>query len=154
MPNPAAPRIDEWVPYLVAKVGSPDKDTYLVGYSMGCQTILRYLERLRGDERIGGALFVAGFFKIREGSLEEHDKSVAGPWEAAIDLKNAKEHCGKFVTILSDDDPFVELNNGDIFKRELGSKLIVIPKAGHFTIALGGYKELHVALNELLKIVT
>src|SRR3972149_7057895 len=58
MPTPDAPKIKSWVETLRKAVGSPDKDTYLVGHSIGCQTILRYLETLRLNERVGGVVFV------------------------------------------------------------------------------------------------
>ncbi|PIN87901.1 hypothetical protein COV12_01405 [Candidatus Woesearchaeota archaeon CG10_big_fil_rev_8_21_14_0_10_32_24] len=44
MPNSEEPKIDVWVSYLKEKVGAPSLDTYFVGHSIGCQTILRYSE--------------------------------------------------------------------------------------------------------------
>ena len=40
------PRIQKWVSKLAQTVGDADKQTYFVGHSMGCQTIVRYLEKL------------------------------------------------------------------------------------------------------------
>jgi uncharacterized protein len=61
MPNTNAPVLTEWLPHLQATVGAPDTETYLVGHSLGCPTILRYLESLKNGEKTGGALLVAGF---------------------------------------------------------------------------------------------
>ncbi len=61
MPETEMPRMEKWVPELRKLVGSPDKDVYLVGHSVGCITILRYLESLKENEKIGGAVLVAGF---------------------------------------------------------------------------------------------
>lgn len=44
MPNTANPNIDEWVSTLNSKVEFLNKDTYFIGHSIGCQTIMRYLE--------------------------------------------------------------------------------------------------------------
>lgn len=63
LPKPDEPRIDNWVPELRKVVGNPDEQTYFVGHSMGCQTIARYLETLPEGVKVGGAVFVAGFFK-------------------------------------------------------------------------------------------
>ncbi len=52
MPNTAEPKIETWVPFLEKLVGKPDKDTYLVGHSIGCQTILRYLDGLKEGEQV------------------------------------------------------------------------------------------------------
>ena len=52
MPEAEAPKIDKWVPFLENLVKNPDEDTYLVGHSIGVQTILRYLEK--ADTKVGG----------------------------------------------------------------------------------------------------
>ncbi|MBI5077576.1 alpha/beta hydrolase [Candidatus Falkowbacteria bacterium] len=62
-PDPANPRIDKWVSKFAEVVGTVDENTYFVGHSMGCQTIARYLEALPDGIKVGGAVFVAGFFK-------------------------------------------------------------------------------------------
>ena len=71
MPNTDEPRIEEWVGFLKEHV-KPDETTYLIGHSIGCQTILRYLEQL--DTKIAGAVFVAGFFNLIEKSLETQEE--------------------------------------------------------------------------------
>ena len=50
MPNSEKPEIEEWVGYLSEQAGEVDKDTYFVGHSIGCQTILRFLEKLPEDK--------------------------------------------------------------------------------------------------------
>ena len=49
-----------WVAEITKIVEAPDKDTYFIGHSIGCQAILRYLEKINSP--VGGALFVAGWF--------------------------------------------------------------------------------------------
>ena len=154
MPNTDNPKMEEWIEYADSLIENPDKDTYLVGHSMGCQTILRYLERLDKGEKVGGVLLVAGFVNIKKEAMKGDAKTVLTPWvDSKIDLQKAKAHSHKFVSIASDNDPYISLDDSEIFKRELGAKSIVIPNAGHFTISLGGYKELHIALNEILKMI-
>ena len=63
MPDTENPKIDSWVNHLSDIVGEPDVNTYLVGHSIGCQAIMRYLEELDG-KRIGGTVFVAGWFNL------------------------------------------------------------------------------------------
>jgi uncharacterized protein len=63
LPDPGNPRIYKWVPKLKEVVGDADEETYFVGHSMGCQTIARFLENLPQDLKVGGAVFIAGFFK-------------------------------------------------------------------------------------------
>ena len=150
MPETEHPKIGAWVNKLIEVVGTPDENTYFVGHSMGCQTILRYLQTLTEGTKIGGAVLVAGFVKLTEEAYEtEEDRAIAKPWlETPINWDKIKQH--KFVAIFSDNDPSVEVSNGDVFKEKLGAKIIVEKEKGHFA---GDDKvfELPVALDELLK---
>src|SRR3989338_9979702 len=65
MPEPDEPKIETWVPFLQKLVGMPDTDTFFIGHSIGCQAILRFLETLSEDTRIGGAIFIAGWYDVR-----------------------------------------------------------------------------------------
>lgn len=153
MPNTYEPTIEEWVSFLAKEIGTPDKDTYLVGHSLGCQAILRYLESLSDDQMVGGVLMVAGFITLRKEIMFGRTEKILGPWiERSIDLSKAKAHSERFVSVFSDNDPFIPLGDSDIFKAKLGSKIIVIPRGGHFS-GSEGYSELHVALNEILKMI-
>src|SRR4030067_3170430 len=60
MPNTNNPKQAEWVPFLKQIVGKVDKNTFMVGHSLGCVTILRFLESLPSEEQIGGVVLVAG----------------------------------------------------------------------------------------------
>ena len=62
MPHPDAPEIKSWVGHLNSVAGEADENTYFVGHSIGCQTILRYIEQLPQEVKIGGIVCVAGFF--------------------------------------------------------------------------------------------
>lgn len=151
MPNTDEPKIEEWVPFLERLVGELDGDTYLVGHSIGCQTILRYLAGLQGDVKLSGVVFVAGWVKKLIGVYDEDEIEIARPWvETPIDFENVKNHTKNIVAIFSDDDEFVSLDNMDAFKEKLGAKTILEHKKGHIN-GEAGIKELPVVLEELLK---
>src|SRR3990167_4022079 len=61
MPNAGSPTLEKWLPYLVDLVKNPDTETYFVGHSLGCITILRFLESLPENSRIAGVVLVGGF---------------------------------------------------------------------------------------------
>lgn len=152
MPNTERPHISEWVPYLSDIVGEINENTYFIGHSVGCQTIMRYLETLEEGALAGGAFFAAGWFHIIESSLESNEeKEIAEEWTGTpINLELVKKHLKTSVALFSDNDPYVPLSDSKIFENELGSKIITHPKRGHFT-SYDGVSELHVALNEILK---
>lgn len=134
MPDPDYPKINAWVEYLRKEVGRPDEDTILVGHSMGCQTILRYLETLQEGEKIDRVVLVAGFGQYLTG-LTEEEKIVAGPWvETPIDFEKIKAKANSFVAIFSDNDPYVPFEeNSRLFKKKLGARVIIQKDKGHFT---------------------
>jgi len=152
MPNTNEPRIATWVPYLAKVVGKADENTYFVGHSIGCQAILRYLETLERTVKVGGAVFVAGFFNLISGSMEtDAEKSIAKEWIGTpIDFQLVRDHLNKSTAIFSDNDPDVPLSDSKIFDSVLGSKIIVHPNRGHFTKE-DGVTELHVAFNEIMQ---
>ena len=152
LPDAENPRIENWVLTVAKVVGKPDRDTYFVGHSMGCQSIVRYLESLTDKVKIGGAVFVAGFFKRLTNLEPEPDvKETADHWlKRPIDLTKVKKNLGKSVAIFSDNDPYVPLDNQDDFRDKLGSKIIIEHDKGHFNTKAGA-RELPIVLEELLK---
>lgn len=132
MPNTNTPKIEEWVPFLGEAVKEANSNLFFVGHSIGCQTILRYLETLPEGTRVGGAVFVAGWMTLT--GLEENEKLVAAPWETTpIDWQKVASHSESFVAIYSDNDPYVPESNAQIFKEKLNAKLIMESGRGHFT---------------------
>jgi hypothetical protein len=153
LPNNEDPRIKNWIPALQQIVNNPDEQTYFIGHSMGCQAIIRYLETLSEDIKIGGAVFVAGFFKSLS-NLEDEEtvRDVANEWlKTPINLQEAKKHLNKSIAIFSDNDPYVPLNNQDEFKNILNSKIIIEHKKKHFSGSTGTI-ELPIALEAILEI--
>ena len=133
MPNPAKPKMETWIPFLSRLVGPPDTSTFFVGHSIGCQTIIRYLETLPEGVKIGGAVFVAGWYNLRNLETEE-EKRIAGPWvNTPRDDEKIRKIVNKAVAIFSDNDPFVLPENQKSWKEKVGAEIIVEHNKGHFT---------------------
>jgi predicted alpha/beta hydrolase family esterase len=131
MPNADEPVIKKWVSHLSNKVGKLDSDTFFVGHSIGCQTIMRYLATQ--NNACGGAVFVAGWFTL-QGLESEDEEAIAKPWiETPMDYMKVKKNLPRSLAIFSGNDPYVPLDNKDIFKTRLGSDIIVERNKGHFT---------------------
>ncbi|MCX6714471.1 MAG: alpha/beta fold hydrolase [Candidatus Uhrbacteria bacterium] len=153
MPEANAPRIYNWVPALSNVVGEADENTYFVGHSMGCQTIVRYLETLPKSIQVGGAVFVAGFLsRLTNLEDEEEVRGIAKHWlERPLDIEKVKSHLPKSIAIFSDNDEYVPLENQDRFRDELGSQIIIEHAMGHFS-GDGGTTELPSALKAVLEL--
>ncbi|MDP4012618.1 MAG: DUF1749 domain-containing protein [Candidatus Nanoarchaeia archaeon] len=155
MPNKEKPEINAWVSKLSEIVGEPDEETYFLGHSIGCQTIMRYLASLPKDSKVGGAVFVAGFFNLAVTDMDKEEHEIAKPWlEIPIDMKKLKKICPKTIAIFSDNDPEVPLEDKEIFKEKLGSKIIVEHNRGHFTGGDDGITALTVALKSVLELAS
>ncbi len=151
MPDSDTPKIETWIPYLTNVVGQPDENTYFVGHSVGCQTIIRYLQTLPTDTKIGGAVFVAGFYNLRNLETEE-EKRIAAPWvNEPRDDEKIRKIINKAIAIFSDNDPFVLEENQKSWKELVGAKIIVEHNKGHFS-GSDGIKELPSALQSILEI--
>jgi hypothetical protein len=131
MPNTLNPIIKEWVSSLSALVGNPTKNDYFIGLSLGCQAIMRYLEKLPKDDKVKAAFFMAGFVNLM--NLSDGERDILKEWlETPIDLNKAKTRCNKFVSIFSDNDPIVPLSDKNIFEKQLDAKIIIEKGKGHF----------------------
>ncbi len=146
MPDTMRPTIDAWVGKLREVVGKPDSDLLLVGHSVGCQTILRYLASI--DNVIGRVVLVAPWVGL-VGLGDDEEWSIARPWlETSIDFVSARKHARLFSLIFSDNDPFVELTNQKTLEESLGASSIVLHNKGHLSEEHGV-----VELPEILKLI-
>lgn len=150
LPHPEHPTIHDWVSTVEKEVGVPDKETFLVGHSIGCQTILRYLARI--DTKIGGIVLVAGY--ITDLILEtEEEKMITKEWmKTPLDFDKVKKNVKHIVALFSDDDPFVPLTNATIMREKLGAKIIIEKNQGHFD-DLAKKSELPAVVEEIKKMI-
>lgn len=150
MPHPITPTIVEWVSHLAKIVGTPDGQTYLVGHSIGCPTIIHYLASLSEGSRAGGVVFVAPWFVLKNLETRE-EKDIAAPWlTTPVDFEKVKKVTSRFTAIFSDDDPFVSYeDNAPLFRERLGAEIILEHAKGHIN-GEAGVTELPEALDALL----
>lgn len=127
MPDTDSPQLSQWLPTLKLAIQNPDQNTFLVGHSLGCITILHYLKSLTDDQKVGGVVLVAGF------SENLDIPEIQNFFEKTVDLDKIKTKADHFIAIHSDNDPYVAQKHGDIFKEKLGAKLIIKHQMGHFS---------------------
>ncbi len=151
MPDTETPVIDKWVSHLARIVKKQDSQTYFVGHSIGCQTILRYLEA--SDAAVGDAIFVAGWFNLKnleDGEVEE----IARPWlTTPIDFEKVKKVLNKSILVISDNDPFGAFEENKKKFSEIGSEIVTLHNAGHIT-GEDGFTEIPVIVEQLQKVTS
>ena len=150
MPNSEKPEIETWIFKLKEIVEVPDKDTILVGYSIGCQTILRYLEKLHPISRVGGVVFIAPFLTLSNLESDEEWR-VAEPWlNTPIRETDVIKHIPKITAIFSDNDPYVPSENIEVLKKKFNAEVVVEHEKGHFRTG-DGVEKLESALSAILR---
>ena len=146
MPNTENPKLSEWLPYLRLQVGSPNKDTYFVGHSLGCITILKYIESLPKNTKVGGALLVAGF------ASPIHFSELDNFFPTPLNDEKIKESVLKIININSDNDHHVPFVQAEEIKNRFNSELITIANGGHLNDK-AGYKEFPILLEKLKELI-
>jgi hypothetical protein len=130
MPNPAQPTIEAWVGALSKAVGpTPEPSTLLMGHSVGCQTVIRYLATLPPGRVIDGVLLVAAWWDV-----DKPWESIV-PWiETPVDLARVRAAARRFVVLMSDNDPFTadHARNRRLWEERLGAEVVLAPGARHF----------------------
>lgn len=134
MPDSENPKIENWVRYLEENIKDIDEETYFIGHSIGCQTIMRFLEKLHKHKKIGGCIFVVGWFNLtKEAYEDEEDEKLMNPWMTThIDFSRILDHCNNFLAIFSKDDPYVYVTDSEIFREKLGAKIVITDGREHF----------------------
>ncbi len=132
MPDPGTPTLEAWPARIAEVVGREPEAlarTVLLGHSVGCQAVLRFLAALPAGTRVAGALLVAGWFTV------DNPWPTIVPWiETPLDLAAVRAACPRTVVLLSDNDPFTSDHtaNRAAWEERLGAEVQVIPGAKHF----------------------
>ena len=127
MPETMSPKLATWLPKLKEVAGVPNENLFLIGHSLGCITILKYLETLDENQKVGGVVMIAGF------TDDVGYSELTNFFVDEIDFEKIKTKANHFIAIQSDNDPYVDLKYGDILKEKLGVKLIIKHAMDHFS---------------------
>jgi predicted alpha/beta hydrolase family esterase len=133
MPNWNEPNIEESIEYLSNQVKELNNQSYFIGHSVGCQAIIRFLIKQfekNCDLRIGGCLFVAGWFEV------DNPWNTLKPWIDLkdIDFKLISKKLNFNKLVLSDNDPFTTnyLKNKRLWEEKINSEVEIYPDRKHF----------------------
>jgi uncharacterized protein len=133
MPEPQRPTPAAWVSTLAEALGpTPAPGTVLLGHSVGCQALLRYLATLPPGSTVDGVLLVAGWWEV------DAPWETLRPWlDTPGDLARIRAAAGRIVVLLSDNDPFTSdfARNRRLWEERLRAEVVLAPGARHFNAA-------------------
>ena len=149
MPAPSNPVMEEWIKTISNNIINPNEEIFMIGHSLGVPAILRYLEKLDLDVKIGGAVLVSGpVHKIGKLGYESVDSFL----ETQFDYERIKKICNSFSIIHGDNDPGVPFSDAEELSNFLSCNLISVPNGKHLNGSAGCY-QLPEALDSLLKMI-
>lgn len=136
------PTIASWVTTLQTACGTSGEElarTFLVGHSVGCQAIIRYLASLPEGTTVSACLLVAGWWTLDEPwdsilpwiyPLDSEDREPANPFN----LARVRAACHHIVTLISDNDPYTAdwRQTQQDWHHRVNAQIRVIPGAEHF----------------------
>jgi len=140
MPESIVPRINAWVEYLNNLLENSLEGIILIGHSIGCQAIIRYLAQT--NKKFEKVILVAGWFQLdRKVINDEIGKygpivgEVVDEWEKTpIYFKKAKNNCSDISVLLSSNEPYnCVIENKKVYEEKLGAHVTILENRGHFT---------------------
>ncbi|HBO23070.1 RBBP9/YdeN family alpha/beta hydrolase [Providencia sp.] len=128
MPEPLSPNPQKWQQHLIDLPIDIDKNTILIGHSLGCVTVLRFLEQLAVQgKKVGGYILVSGFDSELE-TLPELKSHTPNKLNYAALIGIADER----VSIISTNDEIVSPQSSKVLAESLQTQVIMEEQAGHF----------------------
>lgn len=124
-PNPKTPETPDWMQTFRAAIGEPDDELVLVGHSLGCLVVLRYLSDLDPSVRVAGIVLVAGMADIPQWHPNEL-------FEPPLDFKKIQQIAKKRICIYSDDDDKVLPERSKELAKLIDAELVLDAGKGHF----------------------
>ncbi|MCM3059818.1 alpha/beta hydrolase [Bacillus subtilis] len=127
MPNPLQPRLEDWLDTLSLYQHTLHENTYLVAHSLGCPTILRFLEHLQLRKQLGGIILVSGFAKSLP-TLQMLDEFTQGSFDHQKIIESAKHRA----VIASKNDQIVPFSWSKELAQQIDAALYEVQHGGHF----------------------
>lgn len=132
-PMPGKMNLESWMEVFDEYRKYLDEDSILIGHSIGPAFILNVLETL--ETPIKAAYLVAGFTGLLNNSVFDPDiKTIS---DRDFNWEKIKANCKHFYVYVSDNDPYVSLEQGIGLAKNLGVKPIILHGAGHVSESSG-----------------
>jgi predicted alpha/beta hydrolase family esterase len=130
LPDWHEPTPEKSLNYLSENIKKLNEQCYFIGHSVGCQAILQFLNKQNPNTRIGGFLFVAGWFEVDKPweSLKPWLKTDILDFSFISKLTNFKQ------VILSDNDPFTSdfQRSKSLWKTCMNANVKILSGGKHF----------------------
>ncbi|ASQ29841.1 alpha/beta hydrolase family protein [Campylobacter avium LMG 24591] len=127
LPNSTNPKPNEWLSTIKENVGKVDENTYFVAHSLGCISTLIYLNSLDDNTKIGGFVFVGGFYEPLD-ILPQ----LRAFTSISLNFNKLQKMTNKGFVLSAKDDKIVPTKLSENLANKLKAKFIQTQSGGHF----------------------
>jgi len=145
LPDSLNPEDNAWQAAMKECTGTVDDQTWFVGHSLGCITILRYLNQQPAGQNAAGVIMVAGFSEPLS-TLPELNAFMSSPLDASRIVQQVPQRA--VIASLNDDIVYPELSLR--LSQQLNAPFYALPEHGHF-LARHGITELPLVMQLLTR---
>ncbi|MCL6218894.1 RBBP9/YdeN family alpha/beta hydrolase [Zunongwangia pacifica] len=125
MPNSKNPQFEEWISHMEKVITHYDENTIFIGHSLGCVTLLNYLNTNRLNT-VKGLILVSGF--IEETPIPELQQFV----QSELDFEYLINLTENRIAISAIDDDIIPYGYSKRMAEKLKAKFILLNKGKHF----------------------
>lgn len=132
-PTPENQSLDSWKNVFSEYEKYLDKNSIVVGHSLGPAFLLNVLSGL--NEPIKASFFVAGFISLLGNpTFDMINKTFI---DRSFDWQTIKQNCANFYLYHSDNDPYVPISEAEKLSEKLIVASVLVKGAGHFNKKAG-----------------
>ncbi len=143
-PTPKNQNLKNWLKVFRNYQQYLNKNSILIGHSLGVAFILNILERL--NYPVKASFLVAGFIGLLNNPVfDKINKTITN---RQFKWQKIKQNCKKFYIYTSDNDPYIPIEKGKEISKNLKVKPKTIKGAGHFNKA-AGYDKFELLLKDI-----
>ncbi|MBI4406684.1 serine hydrolase family protein [Candidatus Micrarchaeota archaeon] len=132
-PTPEGQSLSNWMDVFEVYTNKVDKNSILVGHSIGPAFLLNVLEK--ANVTVKACFFVSGF--IGSLGLPQYDGINYTFTEKNFNWDKIRSNCKKFYIFHGDNDPLVPLSKANELAEKLNAELVVIKNGGHLNQGSG-----------------
>ncbi len=141
MPDSDSPRCDVWHKYIEDVIKETDENTILIGHSLGCITLLNYINTVRPNP-VKALVLVSGFSENTP--IPELTEFV----EPVLDYTFIKSAADNIISISAVDDDIVPYEYSKELAERLDSSFILLDSGKHF-IERDGFTEFNLLIDKV-----
>ncbi|MCL3781317.1 serine hydrolase family protein [Prolixibacteraceae bacterium JC049] len=146
MPNSNNPVFHEWINHIEKSIKAYDANSIFIGHSLGCTTILSYLNRNRINTNIKGMFLISGF--VEETPIPELAEFI----EDELDYNYLINLTQNRIAISAKDDDIVPFDYSMRMAEKLKSQFILLDEGKHF-IDRDNFTDFPFLVNEVKKLL-